>query len=176
MKKRSPLLIWSTGCGVLVVLSMLFSVLAQGEAKTARLLKKELVSLEDNRLLIVNAQQAYATYSDDIETINGVFPTDVTIPLFVQRLETAIQASAETYSVKFTSLTPLAEEERLYLLVTLTMRTDEPRFFTFLSTLETLPYMTHITSIANKYPDGPNGLGEYTVGLKIYVQKPFTAR
>ena len=87
-----------------------------------------------------------------------------------------LKTNADSYAVKFSSVTPLKEQERLYLPLNLTLRTDSARLVLLLDQLEKLAYMTHVESIVTKTPEGFTKTGESTIDIKIYVQNPFSAK
>lgn len=158
----------------LTLANILFIIFTTREAKTTTLLKSELTSLEQNELILSSAKTIYERYQNEINLINAVFPNEETIPIFIQNLEQLIRANADQYSVKFNSVTPLSEEDKLLLPLTITMKTDLSRLLRFFEELEQFPYMTHINSVLTKAPDGFGGGSEVILGLKVYVQKPFT--
>lgn len=159
----------------LVGVNILFLVFATNAAKTITLLKKESAMLVQDRQTFASSEQLYNSYKDDMDLISAVFPSEETIPTFIRTLEDLTRAFADEYTVKFVSLTPLVEEDKLYLLLTVTMKTDAARFIQFLASLEQLPYMTHVTSIQVQTPEGYTGKEEVTLGLKLYVKNPFVA-
>ena len=159
-----------------VTVDVLFLLLARNEAKTIALLKQELKTLEQNARIITSAQELLSTYQAQIDQISNVFPSEETFPQFIQELESHIRAHADEYSLKFSSVIPLTEQDRLFLPLTLTMKTDLGRLLSFLATVENLPYMTHVSSLVTKTPEGFSGVSEVTVSLKVYVQNPFTAQ
>lgn len=159
----------------LVGIDLLFLVFTTNVAKTVTLLKKEAATLEQDKQIISSSEQLYDTYRKEIELISAVFPNEETFPTFIRTLEDLIRIFADEYTVKFTSLTPLVEQEKLFLLLSLSMKTDNLRLTQFLVSLEQLPYMTHVTSIQAKTPEGFTGQGEVTLGLKLYVKNPFVA-
>lgn len=173
-QKSSLLTIFGALIAAAVVFNLLFIFLTLKEAKTIGLLHKELINLEQNAQIINSSQQIYDKYKGDIEVISAVFPTEQSIPQFISTLESQIRASADEYTFKFNSITPISENTTLYLPLTITMKTDLARLLQFFENLEHLPYMTHITSVFTKSPAGIIGLGETTVALKVYVQNPFT--
>lgn len=159
-----------------VIVDVVFIFFTKNEAKTVELLKKELVSLEQDEKIIRSAREISSTYKDEIEVISSVYPTEETIPFFIQMFEEEIRAQADEYVLKFNSVTPVKEQDRLFLPLTITMKTDLGRLTTFMQKLESINYMTHVTSLFAKTPDNINGIGEITIGLKIYVQNPFTTK
>ncbi len=173
-QKTSLLTILSVLIGAAAVLNILFIMLTANEVKTTQLLKKELTNLEQNAQIIASSQQIYDQYKDDIEVISAVFSTEESIPQFISVLENQIRSSADEYTFKFSSVTPLSENTELYLPLIITMKTDLARLLQFFDKLEHIPYMTHITSVMSKAPDGIINLSEVTTILKVYVQNPFT--
>lgn len=159
---------------VLVVLvNGLFLTLSSNSAKAIRLLESNVVQLEQEARIVKASEQLYEQYQDEISIVSSVFPNEETVPQLIQSLEGLIRAYSETYSVKFNSLTPLQEQEKLFLLLTITLHTDLVRLLQFMDELETYPYLTHVTSIIAKTPDGYSGVAEVIITLKVYVQNPF---
>lgn len=172
----NPLLLYALAVGCLIVLNFVFIGLIGAEANTTKLLKNELGVLEQEERIITSAQQIYSTYQDEIDTISSVFPNEETIPLFIQTLEDTIRANSDEYSLRFTAITPIKDQDKLFLPLSITMRTDLPKLILFLDKIEKLPYMTHVTSIFSKTPDGFTRTGEIQIGVKVYVQNPFTTK
>lgn len=174
-KRKSSILTILIGfTAVMAVFNGLFIFLSASEIKTMTLLKKELVILEQNAQIIASSEKIYDTYKGDIEAISAVFPTEETISIFVQTLEGKIRNSADEYTFKFNTVTPIKDGDRLFLPLTLTMKTDLPRLEVFFGELEKLQYMTHITGLLTKAPDGLGGKIDTTISLIIYVQEPFS--
>ena len=172
--KTSLLTILSALVAGAVVLNILFIALAANEVRTIELLKKELTNLEQNAQIIASSQQIYNKYKDDIEVISAVFPTEESIPQFISQLEGEIRQTADEYTFKFSSITPISENTVLFLPLSITMKTDLTRLTLLLEKLENLAYITHVTSINTKAPEGLNGISEVNLQLKVYVQNPFT--
>ncbi|MBI4065308.1 hypothetical protein HY409_02980 [Candidatus Gottesmanbacteria bacterium] len=173
-QKTNPVTILACISFALVVLLPSLLYFISSETKTIALMRQEKQALEGDRQILVSAQDIYDTYKKEIQVIANVFPNEETIPRFLQLLEENVRDISESYSVKFSSLTPLVEQEKLYLLLIITMKTDLPRLEKFLTSLERLPFMTHIISINGKTPDSFTGNQELSIGIKVYVQNPFT--
>jgi hypothetical protein len=158
----------------LVVINFIFVYLAMSEVKTIGLMRNELITLNQQKAIISAASAINSQYKDEISAISQVFPNEETIPQFIQILENDIKSSSDSYSpIKFNSLTPIAEGDNQFLLMTITMNTDLPKLVQFLQTVEKLPYMMHVTGISVKTPSGFTGKGEILIGMKVYVQNPF---
>jgi len=162
----------STG---LVLLSFIFIFLFQNEIRTIRLLRSEYVILTQQKRIITAASEISGQYEDEIGVISRIFPNEQSIPLFIQELEGLIKQTSGEYTFRFNSLTPIAEGDKLFLLMTVTMKTEYPKLLQFLSSLEQLPYMTHITGVMSKTPNGFTADSEVSIGIKIYVQNPFSS-
>jgi hypothetical protein len=173
-KKDRSVLWLTTGIVLIVFVNCLFLLLASSSAKAVRLLEEQVTQLEEEARIVRASEQLYQDYQDEVRIVSDVFPTEATIPQFIQSLEGLIRPYSESYAVRFNSLTPLTEQERLFLLLTITVHTDLTRLIGLLEELETLPYMTHITSMNVKTPDGFSGISEVSITLKVYVQNPFT--
>ncbi len=160
----------------LIVVNIILLYFVSSTATTVTLLTGELHQLEMDQEIIRSSQQISEQYTDEIEFISGVFPDETTILEFIQSLEGIIRDSAVEYNFKFSSLTPIVERDRQFLLMTVTMMTDGLGLTSFLSELEQLPYMTHVTSVSARTPEGFADTSEATIVLKIYVQNPFTTK
>src|SRR3989344_256487 len=159
-----------------ILLNVLFILLVRGEAKTIKLLKSELVTLEQEEQIIASAQNIYESYQNEIEVISQVFPNEETFVDFVQILETEVRASSDEYTLKFTASEPVQDKDKLRLPITITMKTDLVRLTGFLTQIEKLRYMTHVVQLSARTPDGFAQTGETSVNLVIYVQNPFTTQ
>lgn len=162
--------------GMCVVLNVLFIYLVGNNMQMIQLLQKQVVQLKQDQQIIASSQEITDTYKDEIDIISKVFPNEETILTFIQSLEKYIRNSADEYALKINSLTPLPEGDKLYLLLTVVMKTDLTRLLQFLSDLEQIPYMTHVTAISMKNPEGIMKPGEVSIGLKVYVQNPFSTK
>ena len=160
----------------LIGADIIFLIFAASESRTTALLKNELVSLEQDKRIISSANEISRTYQQEIAVISNVFPNEETLPTFIEKQENLLKTHTDSYSVKFNSVTPLKEQERLYLPLTLTLHTDSARLILLLTQMEKLDYMMHVTSIVTKTPNGFTKTGECTLVTKLYVQKPFSAK
>ena len=94
----------------------------------------------------------------------------------IKQFESEIRLNTDNYRLKFNSVTPVAELDRLYLPLTLTVDTDVVRLVNLLTRIEQMPYMTHVNSIISKNNEGLLGKSEITISLKLYVQNPFNSK
>jgi Tfp pilus assembly protein PilO len=169
-------LILSATAVCLVVVNVLFLVFVQSEGKTVKLLKNQLVSLRQQQTIIASSKDIYAQYQSEVDTISAVFPNEDTIPQFIQTIEDAIRSNSDEYALRFTAVTPLKEDDKLYLPVAISAKTDVARLIQFLTKLEKLPYMTHVTSLGGITTDTFNSPSEIQIVFKVYVQNPFTTQ
>jgi hypothetical protein len=172
--RMDPLVLLNGLCVGFLLLSMIFIFLFQSEVRTITLLRNEYTILAQQKRIITAASEISKEYKDQIEVISGIFPNEQSIPLFIQALEVLIKQTSDEYTFRFNSLTPIIEGDKLFLLLTITMKTDLAKLVTFFSDLERLPYMTHVTGIVTKTPNGFKGVSEVSMGMKVYVQNPFT--
>jgi hypothetical protein len=177
-KKQSstvnPIMILGGICFGLVLLSFILVFLFQNEIQTIKLLRNEYTILTQQKRIITASSEISEQYKDEINIISGIFPNEQSIPLFIQALEGLIKQTSSEYTFRFNSLTPIVEGDKLFLLMTVTMKTDQVKLLQFLSGLERLPYMTHITGMVSKSPSGFIGTAEISIGMKVYVQNPFS--
>jgi len=173
-QKTNPIFILGSLTTAMVLVTCIFVFLFQSEVKTMQLLRNEYAILGQQKRIIDEASTISVQYKDEINVISEVFPNEQTIPIFIQTLEGLIKQSANEYTFRFNSLNPIIEGDKLFLLLTITMKTDLPKLLFFLSSLERLPYMTHVTGLIVKTPSGFTGNNEASIGMKIYVQNPFT--
>lgn len=171
--KISKITIYSAIIVGIVLLNLLFIFLASNETKTVGLLKTELSSIEKENKIITSSTDIYSQFDSEIVAISEVFPKEQTIPLFIQKLEELIRSVTDEYSFKFTSVTPIKENDRLFLPMTISMKTDLNRLLTFFAALEKFPYMSHVNLIVSKSPDGFTTSSEIQLNIKVYVQNPF---
>jgi hypothetical protein len=171
----NPILILGGVNAGLILLSIIFVLLFQNEIRTISLLRNEYTILTQQKRIITAASEISDQYNDEIDVISGIFPNEQSIPQFIQSLEGLIKQASDEYTFRFNSLTPIIEGDKLFLLMTVTMKTDQTKLLFFLSSLEKLPYMTHITGMMAKTPNGFSGISEVSIGMKVYVQNPFTA-
>lgn len=176
VKVQNTITLFVLGIVGLTLMNILFLLLVRSEEKTISLLKKQLVQLEQDNLILASSEQITESYVEEIALLTKVFPNEETILPFLQALEALTKESSDEYSVKFTSLTPLLEQDKLYLVLSVNMKTDKTRLHNFLNRLERLPYMTHITSTVFRMPDGFDGKIDVSQTMKVYVQNPFDAK
>lgn len=159
----------------LVTVNVLFLALFASQVKSIALLKEEVGMLMTAKKAVEASSEVTKQYADTLGVFEDVFPDEETMPTFIQALETKIRAVSGEYSIKFNSLTPVPEQDKLFLLLTINMKTDYEKLNLFLDDLEKMPYMTHVTLITGKTQAGFTGEGSYSIGLKIYVKNPFTS-
>lgn len=170
----SPIMILGGICLGLLLLSLILIFLFQNEIQTIKLLRNEYSILTQQKRIITASSEISEQYKDEIEVISGIFPNEQSIPVFIQALEGLIKQTSTEYTFRFNSLTPIIEGDKLFLLMTVTMKTDQSKLLQFLSALEQAQYMTHITGMMSKTPNGYTGPAEVSIGMKVYVQNPFT--
>lgn len=182
MKKETPkssfdlvTILWIFA-GLLVFINVLFLVFAKNEGKTVKLLKNQLTSLRQQESIVASSKDIYARYQNEVDIIASVFPNEETIPQFIQTIEEAIRSNSDEYALRFTAVTPLKEDDKLYLPVSITAKTDVARLIQFLGLLEKLPYMTHVTSLGGIATDTFTSPSEIQIVFKVYVQNPFTSK
>lgn len=173
-KKTNLLTILVVVVILLIVVNLMFLSFISNEAQTAGLLKKELIQLTEQEKIITTATQLYSSYEEEIEVISAVFPTEQTITLFIQTIEEELKSVANEYTFRFSSPIPLKEQDKLYLPLVMTLKVDMAGLTRLLKELETLSYMTHITSVGSRSSDGFTSVSEVTIVMKVYVQNPFT--
>lgn len=171
---RNKLVLLSLGLSVIIIANIILLYFITGNMDTISLLKEQEEQLLEDQQIISQSQELIGVYEGQIGVISEVFPNEASILEFIQSLESLIQNASSEYSFKFNSLTPLAEGDLRFLVMTVTMNSDFNAVTLFLETLELLPYMTHVTSISSKTPQGYLGTAEYTVVFKVYVKNPFT--
>lgn len=174
--QSKSLTVWAAILGGVVVVNLIFVLLTKSQAQTIQLLRTQLQTLEQDELIIRSAQEISKTYSNEITTISNVFPNEETIPEFIRTFEDAVRKSATEYTFKFNSVTPLKEQDKLLLPLTVVLKTDLEHLIVFLDELEKLPYLTHVNAIAAKTPENIQAIQEITVSIKLYVQNPFTTK
>lgn len=177
LPSASRALLWIIGgCLLGGFLNLLFLLLIQSSTNNIKLLRRELSTLEQNQRIIQTAQEVYIAHGEDVSLLSQVFPTEANLPNFLAELENVIGGSLAGYTIKFNSIGPIPEAEKLYLLLTLSGKGSNNQLDELLLNLEKLPYMTHIISLEEKTENGLTGVGEITLLLKIYVQNPFVGK
>ena len=161
---------------VLILVNFIFVTFASNEDKTITLLNSELAVLEQDRQIIVSANDISKKYATEIEAISRVFPGEETLPDFIQQFEELLKNNTVSYTFKFNSVTPIKEQDRLYIPLNVTARADLVQLITILKLLEKEAFMTHINAINVKTPDGFSQVSEVNLIIKLYVQNPFTTK
>lgn len=178
MEKKKPstnkVLLYTLIALVLIIGDVLLLWVSTNQAKTVKLLKSELITLSQEEKIVASSNDIYNRYQSEVEVISSVFPDESELPEFVETLETLLAGTTTDYALKFNAITPIKEQDKLFLPLTITMKIDYTKLDSFLTSLETLPYMTHVTQMSGKTPDGFLGSSEVSISLKVYVQNPFT--
>lgn len=163
-------------CGALLVINIFILVLLRNQVVTISLLRKEMQTLKQDEQIIKSAVEITANFGDEIKVISAVFPDEESLPGFILELENLLQAKTNEYNLKFTSITPMQEGENLFLPISVTLKTDLGKLLEFFGELESLPFILHITSITSKAPSGISDFNEVNLGVKVYVQNPFSTK
>lgn len=151
-------------------------VLLNTQVKEIKLLREQKVQLESDQKVLTNAEQVYNQYKDDFPLLESVFPDEETILPFLQNLERLTREYSDDGVVKFGSLNPLPEGDKLFLLFSISMRTDANRFIAFLQQLEELPFLTRMLSYTVNWSDQKKQTMDVSVSLKVYVKNPFNTK
>ncbi len=176
LRVQNTISLFVAGIVGLTLMNILFLLLVSNEGKTISLLKKQLVQLEQDNVILDSSEEISESYTEEIALLSKVFPNEETILSFLQSLEGLTKENSSEYSVKFTSLNPLAEQDKLFLVLSVFMKTDKTRLANFLKRLEQLPYMTQVNSTVIHMPDGFDGSLDVSQTIKVYVQNPFAAK
>jgi len=161
---------------VLVVLDILFLSLVKSQSGSVVLLKNQLRTLKKDEEIVKSGNDLNRRFQDEIVQISSVFPNEETITDFVQTLEALAKSNSDEYSFKFISITPLKEQDVQAIPISVSLKTDLPRLINLLDNLETLPFMTHVSTITSKTPRNIVGPQETIISLKVYVQNPFSQK
>lgn len=159
--------------GFLVLADIISMIMVSNQSRTIKLLKDQQAILLKDQKIIMAASDLSSQYRDEIKIISEVFPNENTIAEFIKNIEELTQATTKEYRIQFNSLTPLPEGDKLYLLLTLNMKTDYAGLMEFFDKLETIPHMTHVYSVTIASPEGIDNTLDTRIYLKLYVQKPF---
>jgi hypothetical protein len=176
-QKRSLYVPVMIGMIILIIfgnLTILFYL--QVQVRTIVNARRERELLQKTNESMQRSVTEYNQYKNRITELEEVFPGEEYFPDFINRLEDLIKLHTNEYVFRFSSLTPLAEQEKLYLVINLNVKTDFVRLLSLLEGIEQLPYMTHVISISSKNSQGFSGEGEATIVLKVYVKKPFSTK
>ena len=160
--------------GALLVVNILFIVLTRNAGATVGLLKNELTVLDEQERIIASSQDIYLKYQNEIETISNVFPNEETRTVFIQTLEKELREVTQEHTFRFSSVTPLKEQDKLFLPLTITLKSSLADLARLFEKFEDFPYMMHVTQINAKSPEGFTGKSEVTIMVKLYVQNPFS--
>lgn len=161
---------------LIVVINIGLMVLMQTQAKTVSLLKDQQKQLEQDQRIVSSSEQIYSQYENDIQKILDVFPNDETVLDFLQMFEKLTKDNSEESTVKLASPDPLPEGDQLFLLFSITMKTDNTRLDEFLDALETMPYITRILSMNVVFSQANADEINASLALKLYVKNPFSAK
>ncbi len=125
--------------GVIVInIGLLFFLRVQ--VKTIRLLQDQKIQLQQDLKIVNSSEEIYNKYKNDIEEISNVFPSEEEVLTFLQTLENLTKQYSDDSVVKFASLSPQPDGDMLFLLFSISMRTDKDRLNAYLTQLEKLPY------------------------------------
>ncbi len=160
----------------LCFLDIIFIIFTQNESKTITLLKGQKKSLAQDESIIASAKEIQDTFQNEVGVISAVFPSEETIPVFILKLEEMLKNTTDEYSVKFAATAPIKQDDKLFLPIIISTKTNYVRLTAFFTQLEKALYMTHITAISIKSPDNFIGVSDVQIRLNVYVQNPFTSK
>lgn len=169
-------LVLITVASILLIVHVLFIWLSGNQVKTIQLLREQLKVFEKDQQLIKASETLSNQYAREISIISKVFPTEGTMPEFIRTLETLLKNVSLEYSLKFNSLQPIPEQDKLYIPLTITSKLEFDKLIKLFSDLETIPYMTHITQFTINVPEGITKPLSVQMVLKLYVKKPFSSQ
>lgn len=158
---------------LIVVINIGIMYMLLNQSKTITLLQEQQQQLTQDQRILSSSEEIYAQYEGQIEKILRVFPDEETVLDFLQTLETLSKTHSTEYTVKFASRSPLPESDKLFLLFTITLKTDKTQLDAFLDALENLPYMTRVLTMNAAFPDPASQAVDAALTLKLYVKNPF---
>lgn len=161
---------------VLIALNIGTMVLLTSQSKTITLLKEQKRQLESDQKILSSSDQIYSQYENQIEKIFAVFPDEESVLSFLQTFEELTKAYSTESSVRFASLNPLPEGDKLFLLFSVSLKSDRQRLNQLLDKLETLPYMTRVLNLNVIFSDPELNNVDASFTLKLYVKNPFTVQ
>lgn len=170
MKKRLLIAMAFIGLNITLIAVVL------GQTRSIWSLKDQKNRFEAQETLLTSAGQIYGQYGKEIDELTKVFPNEESVLNFLEDLEVGIRLITKDYTVKFSSVSPIEEQGRLFVPLAVTLKTDHAGLLQFFDQLEHLPYITHVTTILGKTPSGFDSTGEILITIKLYVQNPFTVQ
>jgi len=174
--KNRSIIILTIIFSFLIVFDLLFLVLTGSVVRSALLIKNEFILLDQDKKIVSASEDLETQYGKEILAISKVFPNEEDLPDFFDRLEKLIKIYADSGTIRFNSLVPIKEQDKLFLLLSLSLKTDLERLNNLFTEFELLPYMTHITGVQAKTPGKFSGNSDINVLVKVYVQNPFTTK
>ncbi|MEK7165700.1 MAG: hypothetical protein AAB874_02750 [Patescibacteria group bacterium] len=160
----------------LVIIDILFMTFIVNESKTVALLKNQLTDVTKQQQIIASAQNISETYTEEIGAISNVFPNEETITGFIKIFEDELRAVSSEYTFRFNAANPLVEGDKLFLPLTVTLKSDLSQLTVFLQKIEQLPFLLHIVTINTRTSEGFSQTSEVTLVMKLYVQNPFSTK
>lgn len=157
------------GCIIIIVLF----VLTNNLLKKHQTLVQQKISTQES----VSGTESLIGYVsknlDSLKLILDIFPDELTIIETVQILESLVQTYDANAKVKFSSLTPVAKNNQLYIPLQLNLHTTPYNSINLLRQLERLPYVVEVTNYETKVPSAASSAAEINLGVVLYVQDPF---
>lgn len=174
LKSKTQVLI---GMSIVVILiNLLLLILIGNISRSIKLLRTEEQHLKREVALAAQTVTALPQYDAFTEAVSGIFPTEETLPRFIDTVELIIKSVTSSYTpLRLLSPVPQKEDDKLFLLYAFTFRGNIESGEKLLNRIELLPYFIHIISISGRTPSGLHGSdSEIGITFKVYVQNPFT--
>lgn len=135
--------------------------------------KQQAINQQTNSESIQQQLTFYENNPEIIQTISNVLPNQDSIIQVVEDIEGLQKSLSIPTAFEFSSIVPTQDINNSYVSFIIKTNTTTLKTISFLRSFEKLPYLTKITSINIKTPQGIGGPVELAISGRVYVQNPF---
>lgn len=157
----------------IIAVSILNIYFSNNISKSILSKKQKSINQQTNSELIQEQSAFYNDNPEIIETISNVLPNQDSIIKMVEDIENLQISLGIPSAFEFSSIVPTKDVNNSYVSFIIRTNTTTLKTISFLRSFEKLSYLTKITSVNIKTPQGIGGPVELAISGRVYVQNPF---
>jgi hypothetical protein len=157
----------------IIIVSALNIYFSNNISKSIILKKQQTINQQTNLASTQAQADFYKNNPEIIQTISNVLPNQNSIIQVVEDIENLQKKLGIPSTFEFSSIVPTQDINNSYVSFIIKTNTTTLKAISFLRNFEKLPYLTNITSVNIKSPQGVGGPIELAISGRIYVQNPF---
>lgn len=158
---------------ITLLLSIAGIIISQNLSKNIQTEKQQILNQQETSQSSQDQQAFFESNPEIINTLSQVLPNQDTIIKVVEDIENLQKQLGISTAFEFSSIVPTNTATNSYVSFIIKTNTTTLKTISFLRSFEKLPYLTQITSIDLKTPQGIGGPVELAISGRIYVQNPF---